>query len=72
MSLEDYLKQNIKAEVLQKTSEFKSSSTYKAIVDYSLSKKYQTAKMQLKLRDKNVHRTTLSDIQRLQEQVLIG
>jgi hypothetical protein len=72
MSLEDYLKQNIKAEVLQKTNEFKSSSTYKAIVDYSSSKKYQTAKMQLKLRDKNVHRTTLSDIQRLQEQVLIG
>ena len=72
MSLEDYLKQNIKAEVLQKTNEFKSSSTYKAIIDYSLSTKYQTAKMQLKLRDKNVHRTTLSDIQRLQEQVLIG
>ena len=72
MSLEDYLKQNIKAEVLQKTNEFKSSSTYKTIVDYSSSKKYQAAKMRLKIRDKNVHRTTLSDIQRLQEQVLLG
>lgn len=70
MSLEDYLVQNIKAEVLQKTNDFKNSSNYNSIKEYSSSKKYQTAKMQLKLRDKDVHKTTLSDIDRLQKQIL--
>ena len=72
MSLEDYLKQNIKPEVLQKASEFKNSSNYKAIKTFTLSDKYQTARMQLKLRDKNVHNSTLADIQRLQECILIS
>ena len=70
MSLEDYLVQNIKEEVLQKTNDFKNSSNYNTIKEYSSSKKYQTAKMQLKLRDKDVHKTTLSDIDRLQKQIL--
>ena len=72
MNLEDYLKQNIKPDILQKANEFKNSSNYKAIKSYSLSNKYQSAKMQLKLRDKNIHQHTLADIQRLQENILAG
>ena len=72
MSLEDYLKQNIKPDILQKANEFKNSSNYKAIKTYSLSDKYQSAKMQLKLRDKNIHQDTLTDIQRLQENIFVG
>ena len=72
MSLEDYLKQNIKPDILQKANEFKNSSNYKAIKTYLSSDKYQSAKMQLKLRDKNIHQHTLSDIQRLQENIFIG
>ena len=45
MSVEDYLKQNIKLEVLQKATEFKNSSNYKAIKTFTLSDKYQTARM---------------------------
>jgi hypothetical protein len=72
MSLEDYLKQNIKPDILQKANEFKNSSNYKAFKTYSLSDKYQSAKMQLKLRDKNIHQHTLADIQRLQENIFVG
>ena len=72
MNLEDYLKQNIKPDILQKANEFKNSSNYKAIKSYSLSDKYQSAKMQLKLRDKNIHQHTLADIQRLQENIFAG
>lgn len=72
MSLEDYLKQNIKPDILQKANEFKNSSNYKAIKTYSLSDKYQSAKMQLKLRDKNIHQHTLADIQRLQENIFVS
>ena len=72
MSLEDYLKQNIKPDILQKANEFKNSSNYKAIKSYSLSDKYQSAKMQLKQRDKNIHQHTLADIQRLQENIFVG
>lgn len=72
MSLEDYLKQNIKPEVLQKAMEFINSSDYQATKIYVSSKEYQSAKMQLKLRDKDVHKTILSDIKKLQEDILIG
>lgn len=72
MSLEDYLKQNIKPEVLQKAIDFKNSANYKAIKTYSLSDKYQTARMELKKRDKNIHQYTLADIQRLQENIFIS
>ena len=43
MSLEDYLKQNIKPEILQKASEFKNSSNYQTIKIYTSSDKYQYA-----------------------------
>tara|TARA_B100001063_G_scaffold164726_1_gene153653 strand:+ start:405 stop:665 length:261 start_codon:yes stop_codon:yes gene_type:complete len=57
----DYLKQNIKPDILQKANEFKNSSNYKAIKSYSLSDKYQSAKMQLKLRDKNIENLKLKE-----------
>ena len=72
MSIEDYLKQNIKPEVLEKVSEFQRSSKFKSIQVYSKSPKFQSAKMQLKTRDKAIHKTTLSDIQRLQDRILVG
>ena len=72
MSLEDYLIQNIKPDILQKVNEFKNSSNYKAIKTYSLTDKYQSAKMHLKQRDKNIHQHTLDDIQRLQENIFAG
>ncbi len=72
MSLEDYLKQNIKPEVLEEVSEFQNSSKYKQMQTYSKSEKYQSARMQLKLRDKDIHKNTLSEIQKLQDRILIG
>lgn len=49
MSLEDYLKQNIKPDILQKATEFKNSSNYQAIKTYTSSHKYQAAKTSLKI-----------------------
>ena len=72
MSIEDYLKQNIKPEILQQATEFQKSSKFKSIQAYSKSEKYQAAKMELKTRDKVIHKSTLSDIQRLQDRILVG
>ena len=72
MSLEDYLKQNIKPDILQKATEFKNSSNYQAIKTYTSSHKYQAAKTSLKNRDKSVHKTTIADIERLQNKILVG
>lgn len=69
MSLENYLKQNIKADALKKASEFKNSSSYQAIKTYVSSDKFQAAKMSLKNRDKSVHKTILADIERLQNKL---
>lgn len=72
MSLEDYLKHNIKPEILQQATEFKNSSNYQAIKTYTSSDKYKSAKISLKNRDKIVHKTTLADIERLQNKILVG
>ena len=45
MSLEDYSKENIKPEVLQKAMEFRNSSSYKAIKTFTLSDKHQITRM---------------------------
>lgn len=71
MNLEDYLKQNIKPDVLQKAYEFKNSSSYQAIKTYVSSDEYQAAKISLKDRDKNIHETILADIERLQNKILV-
>lgn len=70
MNLEDYLKQNIKPDILKKVSEFKNSSNYQAIKTYTASDKYLAAKISLKNRDRSVHKTTLADIERLQNKIL--
>ncbi len=70
MSVEEYLRANIKPDVLKKTFEFQDSSDYKAIKTYTSSSRYQTARQQLKLRDKEIHKNILADIQRLQDWVL--
>ena len=67
MSLEEYLQQNIKPDILKKATEFKTSSAYKSIEAYTTSGKYNQAKIQLKLRDSSIHKSTLADIKRLQE-----
>lgn len=72
MSLEDYLKQNIKSDILNETIKFTNSPSYANIKNYSLSSKNQLAKQKLKLRDKKIHQTILSDIQRLQDKILVG
>lgn len=72
MSVEEYLEQNISPEILQKANEFKMSSSYKLIKEHSLSDKYQTVRTKLKLGYKNIHENTLADIQRLQENILVG
>ena len=72
MSLEDYLKQNIKPEILHKASEFKNSSNYQTIKIYTSSDKYQSAKISLKNRDKSIHKTALADIERLQNKIFVG
>jgi len=66
MSLEEYLQQNIKPDILKKATEFKTSLAYKSIQTYTTSGKYKQAKIQLKLRDSNIHKNTLADIERLQ------
>lgn len=70
MSLDDYLKQNIKADVLQKVDEFRHSSDFEVIKTFTSTSKYQSAKMQLKQRDKEIHKSTLDDIQKLQNEIL--
>jgi hypothetical protein len=70
MSLEEYLQKNIKPDILKEIADFQHSSSYKAIKDYTATTKYQTARTQLKFRDKNIHKHTLADIQRLQDSVL--
>lgn len=67
MSLEEYLQQNIKPEILKKATEFKTSPAYEAIQTYTTSGRYKQAKVQLKLRDSSIHKSTLADIKRLQE-----
>lgn len=70
MSLDEYLQQNIKADVLQRVDAFKHSADFKLIRTYASTKKYKSAKMQLKLRDKAIHKTTLDDIRKLQNEIL--
>ncbi|MGM0520412.1 MAG: hypothetical protein ACQERD_12325 [Campylobacterota bacterium] len=70
MSLEDYLKQNIKPDVLQKAKKFKNTSNYQTIKTYVSSDEYQAAKISLKERDKNIHETILVDIEKLQNKIL--
>lgn len=72
MSLEEYLQKNIKQDILKEIADFQHSSSYKAIQDYTATTKYQTARTQLKLRDKNIHKYTLADITKLQDSVLSG
>ncbi len=72
MSLDEYLKQNIKADILKKVTEFQNSSNYKSIKVFTLSDKYQTARMQLKIRDKKIHTSTLVDIQRLEDNLVVN
>lgn len=70
MSVEEYLQQNINAEFLQKSNEFKSSSKYREILTIATSKKFKTAQEKLLERDVVVHKTILSDIQKLQDEIL--
>jgi hypothetical protein len=70
MSVEEYLQQNIKAELLQKANEFKSSTKYRAIRTITTSEKFKTAQAKLLQRDTAVHQTILEDIQRLQDAIL--
>ena len=67
MSLEEYLQQNIKPDTLKRATEFKTSLAYKSIQAYTTSGKYKQARIQLKLRDSSIHKSTLADIKRLQE-----
>lgn len=67
MSLEEYLQQNIQPDTLKRATEFKTSLAYKSIQTFTTSGKYKQAKNQLKLRDSSIHKSTLSDIKRLQE-----
>lgn len=72
MSLEDYLNENIKSEILQEISEFKKSSKYEDIKEYTSSNKYKTTRKSLINRDKDVHKSTLADIERLQNKILVS
>lgn len=68
--MEEFLQKNIKLDILKEIADFQHSSSYKAIKDFTATVKYQTARIQLKLRDKHIHKHTLADIQRLQDTVL--
>lgn len=70
MSVEEYLQQNMKAELLQKADEFKSSSKYKLIRTITTSERFKTAQAKLLQRDAIIHRTILDDIQKLQDAIL--
>ncbi len=72
MSIDEYLKQNIDPKVLQEAYEFEKSEDYKKIQAYTNSKKFQDDKMQVILRGERVHKTILSDIQRLQDSFSIS
>jgi len=70
MSVEEYLQQNIKAELLQKANEFKSSPKYMAIRTITTSARFKTAQAKLLQRDTAIHQTILKDIQKLQDAIL--
>jgi len=70
MSVEEYLKQNISPDILQKANEFKMSSDYKKIQNHSLSDKFQSERTEIKLRYKSIHQDTLADIKRLQDSII--
>lgn len=69
-SVEEYIKQNIDPDILAQAEEFKNSEAYKRIEAHTSSAKYQEAKKQLLERDEIVHKTILSDIQKLQDSIL--
>lgn len=70
MSVEEFLQQNIKVELLQQTNKFKSSSKYKAIRMITTSERFKTAQSKLLERDVAIHQTILQDIQKLQDELL--
>ncbi len=70
MCVEEYLRQNMKAEFLQRTEAFKASIKYKTIRSLTSSKKFKRAQAKLLQRDAHVHKTILQDIQKLQNAIL--
>ncbi|PIE84988.1 hypothetical protein CSA08_04380 [Candidatus Gracilibacteria bacterium] len=67
MSIDEYLRQNIDPKILEEAYEFEKSLEYKKIQEYTKSKKFQDDKKQVILRGEKVHKTILSDIQKLQD-----
>jgi len=71
MSVEDYLKNNINPDTIKEANDFLNSSSYSLIENYSKSEKFQNQRNELKLRDKHIHKNTLSEIQKLQDNIFI-
>jgi len=69
MSLDEYLKQNIDVDARQKAKEFMESSYYSKIQKIVESENYKMAQEALKMRDSLIHKDTLAQIEKMQEQI---
>ncbi len=69
MTIEEYLKQNIDSDAMKRAKEFVESSQYSKIQKLVESETYKMAQEALKARDALIHKDTLVQIKRLQEQI---
>ena len=69
MSIDDYLKQNIDVDAIQRAAEFMHSSHYRDIQKIVESENYKMAQEALKMRDSLIHQDTLAQIEKMQEEI---
>lgn len=69
MTVEEYLNQHIDSTALEMAREFVESSQYREIQKLVTSETYKMAQEALKMRDSLIHKDTLIQIERLQEQI---
>ena len=69
MSIDDYLKQNINVDAIQRAAEFMHSSHYRDIQKIVESENYKMAQETLKTRDSLIHKDTLAQIEKMQKEI---
>ncbi len=69
MTIEEYLNQHIDSNAIKMAKDFVESSQYKEIQKLIGSETYKIAQEALKARDSLIHKDTLIQIKRLQEQI---
>jgi len=69
MSVDEYLQLNIDSSAIQRAKEFLESSHYNEIQKLVKSETYKMAQEALKARDSLIHKDTLEQIRKLQDQI---